>query len=165
MKNRVAVSLSVLLAMGSVSAFAGDGPGCGLGQRVWQGKSGLFAHTSAATTNGIFANQLFGITFGTLGCSPSAVVENEYEKKQFVAANIDELARDTAKGNGAHLVSLAGLMGISAEDQAAFFAVSQANYDKIFTSDMHDYRDVLAGFDNVLRADAHLSRYVRKQNV
>ena len=162
MKKKFCLAVGFILTAPQLTFAAQNGPGCGLGQQVWKGQSGLFAHTSAATTNGTFSNQLFGLTSGTLGCdADNAVVENEYEKKQFVAANIDFLAQDVAQGNGDHLYSLASLMGIKQQDKSTFFSVAQANYDNIFTSSNTDYKSVLAALDVAMSENPRLKHYVR----
>ncbi|MFI7919119.1 DUF3015 family protein, partial [Acinetobacter baumannii] len=48
--------------------FSDNDVGCGVGTQVWAGQKGVVPKILAATTNGIFTNQLLGITFGTLGC-------------------------------------------------------------------------------------------------
>lgn len=68
------IALAAVLAIGSTAAFADRDTGCGIGTQVWAGQSGKLPKLLAATTNGILANQLFGITFGTLGCSGTGTV-------------------------------------------------------------------------------------------
>ena len=63
----------VLMAAPVSMAFAGTGSGCGLGATVFEGQSGLFPNVLAATTNGTFGNQTFGLTSGTSGCDAEAV--------------------------------------------------------------------------------------------
>jgi len=157
-----ALFTGLFLSVASLPAMAGsEGPGCGLGQEVWKGKSGLVAHTSAATTNGTAANQLFGITSGSLGCNKDAVVSNDLEKKVFVASNIDDLAQDIAQGNGQHLSSLASLIGIEDQDKDAFFSFTQDNFESIFKTETSTYKEVLAALDSTMSTDDRFSRYVR----
>ena len=59
MKKFVAIAL---LACGSSVALADQDVGCGLGSMLWAGQSGLVPKILAATTNGTFGNQTFGIT-------------------------------------------------------------------------------------------------------
>jgi hypothetical protein len=151
----------LLLSIAALPAMAdNEGPGCGLGQKVWKGKSGLSAHSSAATTNGTFSNQLFGITSGSLGCNKDAVASNDLEKKAFVASNIDDIAKDIAQGNGKHLSSLASLIGIQQQDREAFFSLTQNNFETIFKTEEPTYHDVLAALDSTMAADQHFARYV-----
>jgi len=152
----------LLLSMTALPVLAdNEGPGCGLGQTIWKGKSGLVAHTSAATTNGTVANQLFGITSGTLGCNKDAVASNDLEKKAFVASNIDDLAKDIAQGRGYHLSSLATLIGIPEQDKTAFFSLTQSNFETIFKTEESNYSDVLAALDDAMATNQQFVHYVR----
>ena len=63
--KRIAVAASLFLLPVSVFAAAGYGAaGCGLGSMVFGSKPGA-EQVVAATTNGTFGSQTFGITFGT----------------------------------------------------------------------------------------------------
>lgn len=55
-------------------AQAVDSTGCGLGSMAWRGQRGIGPQVLAATTNGSFGTQTFGITFGTSGCDPDGRV-------------------------------------------------------------------------------------------
>ncbi|MFI7964943.1 DUF3015 family protein, partial [Acinetobacter baumannii] len=68
------LALAALLAAGSSVAMADNDVGCGVGTQVWAGQKGVVPKILAATTNGIFTNQLLGITFGTLGCRQGGTV-------------------------------------------------------------------------------------------
>ncbi len=137
-----------IIAFAVSSAFAGSAnTGCGLGSLVWQGKANSSVFQAfEATTNGTFGSQTFGITTGTSNCSqPAKFVSNE-RTNEFVAANMDNLAKDIARGNGETLEALADLMQIPSSERAAFYQKLQASFAKIFTSE----DVVLAGvLDNV----------------
>ncbi len=149
MKKLLVFAVTVaVMAFAVGSAFAGSAnTGCGLGSLVWQGKadSSLF-QAFEATTNGTFGSQTFGITTGTSNCSqPSKFVSNE-RTNEFVMANMDNLAKDMARGSGETLEALADLMQIPAGERPAFYQKLQASFAKIFTSE----DVVLAGvMDNV----------------
>ena len=49
----------------------------------------------------------------------------------FAQINFDNLAQDMAQGHGEHLASLATLMGVPAEHQAEFFALTQERYTSL----------------------------------
>lgn len=151
----------VVLSISSF-AFADNGPGCGLGAQVWKGKTGLVAHTSAGTTNGTVSSPLSGLLSGTSGCENPGVVSNEYQQKVFVAMNLDDLAKDAARGSGDHLTSMATLMGIEKIDQQIFFQLTQLKYEHIFSSSAVGYEEVLAGFNNAMLDDARLAQYAVK---
>lgn len=153
--------LALVLCTTPVFAFADNGPGCGPGAQMWKGKSGLVAHTSAGTTNGTFSSPLSGILSGTSGCDNPGMVSNEFQKKIFVAMNMDDLAQDIAQGNGDHLQSLATLLGIEAQDKAAFYTLSQKNYGRIIASADTSYDSFLVALNEVLRSDEQLGHYVQ----
>jgi hypothetical protein len=167
MKKSILTLSFVVLAASATGAMAAGksdqnyGPGCGLGQQIWHGQTGLLAHTSAGTTNGTSYNQWFGISSGTLGCKDNSVVQNDYERKLFVASNLDTLAQEAAQGQGAHLASLADLMGVKASDKAAFYSLTQAHYASVFAADHSDSTQVLAALDSAMQGDAQLAQYIR----
>jgi len=147
-----------LLSMSSIT-LADNGPGCGLGAELWKGKTGLVAHSSAGTTNGTVSSPLSGLLSGTSGCENPGVVSNEYQKKVFVAMNLDDLAQDVARGSGDHISSMAELMGINKADLETFFQLTQANYENIFSSSSIGYEQVLAAINSTMLNDTRLSRY------
>lgn len=152
------VALAAILAIGSTAAFADNDAGCGIGSEIWAGQSGKVAKLLAATTNGLFANQLFGITFGTLGCSGSGTVTAQVVT--FTNENAESLARDMAVGQGESLNVLAELMNIKAEDKARFFAVSKQNFAEIYSTENKDSYKVLTSLQSVMAKDEVLKAYV-----
>ena len=79
---------------------------------VFEGQNGLISQTFAATTNGIFGNQTFGITSGTSNCEQYKTFAYNEKLNTFVADNMDNLARDIARGQGEYLNTLAVLMEV-----------------------------------------------------
>ncbi|OTG69745.1 hypothetical protein B9T26_14960 [Acinetobacter sp. ANC 4169] len=152
------LALAAVVALGSTAAFADRDAGCGIGSQVWAGKSGKAPKILAATTNGLFANQLFGITFGTLGCSGTGTVTAQ--AVTFTNENAESLARDMAVGEGESLNVLAELLNIKAQDKARFFAVSKQNFSKIYSAENHDSLQVLASLQAVMAKDEVLKAYV-----
>ncbi|MHA3891357.1 DUF3015 family protein [Acinetobacter sp. GXMZU3951] len=146
------------MAIGSTAAFADNDAGCGIGSEIWAGQSGKVAKLLAATTNGLFANQLFGITFGTLGCSGSGTVTAQVVT--FTNENAESLARDMAVGQGESLNVLAELLNIKAEDKAHFFAVSKQNFAEIYSTENKDSYQVLTSLQAVMAKDTVLKAYV-----
>ena len=67
MKRIILAALLFSFSSGAFATAAG-GEGCGWGQALFKGSSGLAVHVVAATTNGISANNTFGMTSGTNGC-------------------------------------------------------------------------------------------------
>ena len=152
------VALAAVLAIGSTAAFADSDAGCGIGSEIWAGQSGKVPKLLAATTNTIFLNQLFGITFGTLGCSGSGTVTAQ--AVTFTNENAEALARDMAVGQGESLNVLAELLNIKAEDKARFFAVSKQNFAEIYSTENKDSYQVLTSLQAVMAKDQVLKAYV-----
>lgn len=152
------LALAAVLAAGSTAAFADRDVGCGIGSQVWAGQSGKIPKILAGTTNGLFANQLFGITFGTLGCSGTGTVTAQ--AITFTHENAESLARDMAVGQGESLNVLAELLNIKTEDKARFFAVSKANFADIYSVEHTSSAQVLASLQNVMAQDNVLKAYV-----
>ena len=137
MKKRVALTLAGGMVLGSVAlASAGTygSAGCGLGSLIFKDEPGA-VQIFAATTNGTFGNQTFGITSGTLNCGAGIVKVENSKATMFVAANMDNLARDIAQGKGESLEAFAELMNVPTNQQTAFNAKLQQNFNKIFPSD------------------------------
>lgn len=157
--NRKLPLLLVPLMMGSTgAALADNGPGCGLGQQIFAGQSGLAAHVMAATTNGSSSNQLFGLSFDSLGCNGETVITASFQRDVFVASNYDNIARDAAQGGGDHLQSLAQIMQMQESDAQRFYELAQVNYDQLFSGNS-DYSTWLEKLDTTLSADPELAKY------
>lgn len=109
----------VLAMMGfGASAMAQDA-GCGLGSMIIQKNSKLL-QLFAATTNGSFGSQTFGITFGTSGCKASSIVSRDQAVDHFVAVNDSTLRSEIARGEGESLGTVASLAGCSSQEVAPF---------------------------------------------
>lgn len=161
MNKMIKSAAFVLLAAPFASAYAGSGSGCGLGQTVFEGQSGLFPNVLAITTNGTSGNNTFGLTSGTSGCDAESVVDNEYQRKVFVASNLDNLSQEIAQGQGDHLASLASLMGVSEADQSAFYTFTQSNYGSLFSTSEVSADNVIASLDTEMLKNPTLAKYVR----
>lgn len=152
------IALAAVLAAGSSVAFADSDVGCGIGSQVWAGQSGKIPKILAATTNGIFANQLFGITFGTLGCNGTGTITAQ--AVTFTNENAEALARDMAVGQGESLNVLAELLNIKSNDKDRFFAVTKQNFTEIYATENKDAYQVLAALQTVMAKDEVLKAYV-----
>lgn len=150
--------LPIAVASTSV-AVADSGAGCGLGKVIFEGQSGLGPHVLAATTNGSYSNNLFGISLDSLGCSSESVVTAEFQRDVYVAGNFDNIQRDAAQGGGHHLQSLAELMNMQDTDAQHFYHVAQVNFDQLFGDDVVDHTKWLEKLDSTLAADPTLSKY------
>jgi hypothetical protein len=148
-KSTIGAAGAVMLAMAGGSAWADNGPGCGLGHLIFKGKTGLFAHVVGATFNGTAYNQTFGLSSGTSDCDPNAQVNNDKQRKVFVAENYDELARDVALGGGDRLTALAVLSGVAPADRDTFYRTAQQEFNALFKADSTS-DDMLASLDNLI---------------
>ncbi|WP_373001130.1 DUF3015 family protein [Sulfurimonas sp.] len=142
--KKILVSAVAVLAL-TTSAMAGvnSQTGCGLGSMIIKDDSSAIMLALQATTNGTSGNQTFGITSGTSGCSKTKFVMNE-RAQEFVASNMDILAKEIAVGHGESIDTLAELLQV--EDTASFSASLQSNYNSIYTSKSVKMADVL---DNI----------------
>jgi hypothetical protein len=150
MKTRLALALAGMVSMGiGVAPAAAQDPvvtppaavaantniagyglaGCGLGSMLFGKQTGM-VQVLAATTNGSFGSQTFGISSGTSNCTntgggaPSA--------KAFVETNREALAKDISRGQGETISSLSSLAGCA--DSKRVGAVLQSDFGKIFPS-------------------------------
>lgn len=129
--------LSLVVALGAVvgtfaasnAHAAGYGAaGCGLGSIIIGSKPG-FMQVFAATTNGTFASQTFGITFGTSNCGDGAVAAGP---KVFIEANKEALAKDMSRGSGETIQNLSAVAGC--KDSAQVGTHLQRNFQAIAPS-------------------------------
>ena len=132
-KKVMMLSVGVLVGMQAGLAMATNpdtGPGCGLGKILWADithQKNIAPQVLMATTNGTGMNT-FAISSGTSGCTNDGKIMAEHKATVFVAANFENLSQDMAQGRGEHLASLATLMGVPANHQGAFFAMTQNQY-------------------------------------
>jgi hypothetical protein len=152
MKKIVLAAFVTLLF--SSAAFAASGKantGCGLGTLAWSGRAdgSIVSQASQATTNGSFGSQTFGITSGTSECgTPPKVFANE-RLKEFVVANMDNLAKDIAVGRGESLNTFDELLQIPADQRPEFNAKLQSSFGSIFTHDQIAYAEVMTNVTTV----------------
>lgn len=152
MKKALGGILVVVAVLSLVSAAAAVDPkntGCGLGSMVWEGQNGLVSQTFAATTNGTFGNQTFGITSGTSNCEQYQSLTMNKQLNIFVADNMDSLAKDIAKGQGEYLDTMAGLMELNQTQRPQFYALLQKNFSRIYSSPAVTPADVLVEIRSV----------------
>ncbi len=151
MKKTIVLVLAGLLVITGTAYARGARAncGCGLGSMIFEGQDGLMSQTAAATTNGTFGNQTFGISTGTLGCDrPDNFVQNE-KVNIFVSENMDNLAADIAYGKGESLNTLAELINMPSEKRPALFTALQSNFDKIYPSSDVTHKQVIENIANI----------------
>jgi hypothetical protein len=162
--KRITCSLALaglLILVPTGAALAGDTDiGCGPGTQIWEGNTGIAPKVLGATTNGSFGLQTFGITFGTIGCNQGGTVTADARLRSFAAANLDQLARDMAQGEGETLDTLAYLMGVSEADRPALNALAKAHFAEIFGGDSVTEAEVMASLTELMSHDETLAVYV-----
>jgi hypothetical protein len=110
-------------------------PGCGIGSEIFKsGSKNVSSQTMASTTNQFLFNQLFGLSSGTVGCTNSGHFAQHERATLFANLNFDNLSQEMAQGGGEHLASLATLLGVPAEQQPAFFSMTQEKYATLVQS-------------------------------
>lgn len=126
--------------------------GCGLGSIVFGSKPG-FMQVFAATTNGTFASQTFGITSGTSNCNSSA--PGGMAARQFIETNRQAFAKDVSRGSGETIASLTTLSGC--RDTKAVGVTLQRSFTAIFPDAGVSDTDVSAAAVASLKADKSLA--------
>lgn len=153
--------IAAVLAGASTTAMAdaAGGNGCGWGNALLEGQSGLPMHLLATLTNGTSYNATFGMTTGTNGCNTNGKLG--YDGKSFVMAPgmMDEIAANAAVGEGEALNALAVLLGVKAEDRAAFMELTRANFQKLFPSANVTSGEFVATLHDLMKQDARLAKY------
>ena len=131
---------AVLILMPVAAALAAHpdtGPGCGLGKLAWaeyKNQKNIAPQVLMATTNGTFGSQTFGISTGTSGCTNDGTIMGQHKVTMFASMNFENVSQEMAQGQGEHLASLAALLGVPAEHQAEFFALTQEKYKALIAS-------------------------------
>jgi hypothetical protein len=143
-----------------VSAFAQNGlqgtghygmAGCGLGSMAF-GENTKLNQVLAATTNGTFGTQTFGISSGTSNCTAGGVAKIEKETELFVEVNYDVLQKEISQGKGETLNSFASLMGC---ESSTFGKGLQSNFKKI--SAANNSSEFLSNVKTTIHSDSTLS--------
>jgi hypothetical protein len=150
--SAAAVSMLFVAAEGAAHADGYGPAGCGLGAMLIGSKPGI-VQIFAATTNGIFGNQTFGITSGTLGCG-SSPAPGVASAKSYVETNRQSFAKDVARGQGETIANLSQLAGCA--DSSAVAAKLQANFKTVFPTANTSDTQVSAATVNLLKSDTAL---------
>lgn len=154
MKKLIAAAI---LASTSTITFADTGAGCGVGAMIFKGQKGPAPHILAATTNGSFGNQTFGMTFGTLGCDTSKPVVST---AMFMNSNMDNIARDMSRGQGENLETIAVLLGVEQQDRETFRSVMHSNFAVIFPNAETTSDQAVENLLNVMKTNETLAKYI-----
>jgi hypothetical protein len=110
--------------------------GCGLGYMLFghENPSNRALQVLALTTNGTSANQLFGITSGTSGCTQDGVVALNKELEVYAEVNLPNLSVEMAKGEGEYVAAFASLLGATDAARPALLKFFQERYEVLFPS-------------------------------
>jgi hypothetical protein len=103
--------------------------GCGLGSMAFGNQPGG-VQILAATTNGLFGTQTFGITSGTSNCGPSLFAQGT---KNFVEANREAVAKDISRGTGEAIGALSVINACA--DSSKVGAALQKRFSAIFPTE------------------------------
>tara|TARA_R110002072_G_scaffold133803_4_gene274352 strand:- start:35429 stop:35929 length:501 start_codon:yes stop_codon:yes gene_type:complete len=147
----------------TATAAGGHGPaGCGIGTEViFRNADEWHEHVLAASTNGTSGNQTFGMTSGTLGCEdaggPLAAGVD-----LFLDNNMEQLAAETATGQGETLAALSELIGVDAADTATFNTALKANFDQIFSSEEVTSGQAYDALISIMKQDIILAKYLNQ---
>lgn len=148
--KRALLGTIVFVMILTSSAFAYEkkygAAGCGLGSMLIGDEPGMI-QVLAAIVNNAIVPQTFGISSGTMNCEKQAKFSSNEKLNQFVVANIDNLAKDVAMGQGESLETLAEIMGIPAIERTVIYSKLQANFSSIFTSEKVEAANVI---DNII---------------
>jgi hypothetical protein len=156
---RLVIALAVLLTSATTVAAQGGGlkgsgqygaAGCGLGSLVFGNQPGA-VQILAATTNGTFGSQTFGITTGTSNCGPGMFAMGT---KNFVEANREVVAKDISRGTGEAIGALAVINHCA--DSAKVGAALQQNFSAIFPNEKASDEQVTEAILKTLHTDASL---------
>lgn len=128
--------------------------GCGIGALAFEDQAGMI-QIVAATLNGTFASQTFGITTGTSHCVPSAGLSASLDQELYLKSNYANVMRDAAAGDGEYLATFATLLGCEASAHPRFFDVTQSNHTQLFDEDSHT--TALKNVKRAVAADEALS--------
>lgn len=134
-----AVAAGVLALSSNANAY--DSTGCGLGSMAWRGQSGIVPQVLAATTNGLFGTQTFGISTGTSGCDPNGRVTGGTGRMllAFLENNMEQFALDASAGQGETITTVAGILNV---DEAVLAGKIQNNFGVLFASNDIDAVDL-----------------------
>jgi hypothetical protein len=149
--------IGVIITTASTLALADSDTGCGVGSMIFKGQSGIAPHVLAATTNGSFGNQTFGMTFGTLGCNANAPITS---MAMYMNNNMDNIAKDMSRGQGENITTLAILLKVKKADQPEFNALMKKNFSKIFPSDKTTSDQAVKAIIATMKSDTKLAKYV-----
>ena len=141
----------------NAGAAGGDG-GCGWGQALFEGQSGMATHVLAGITNASTGNNTFGMTTGTNGCTTTGTLG--YGGQSVVSSIMDEFSEDVARGEGDAMDTVSVVYGVDAQDRDTFAKVMHENFTTLFPSEDVTADELMASIEEIMKSDATLSKYI-----
>ena len=120
--RQIRTRLSTLICMTALLAFVS---GCTL-----KGTTNEITDTTSNVT---------GTTSGRTWFTEDGLLHPEHKLTAFMALNQTNVEQDLARGQGEYVSSLGTLLGLSNDQQAAFHAKAQGEFETLMTSD-HEVR-------------------------
>ena len=158
--KKTLLAAALMGASFSAHAVAPGGPGCGWGNLLFEGKSGLPMHLLATIVNGTSGNATFGMTSGTNGCDTNGALTYSGESLLGMTGVMEEVAQEMAVGEGEALTALSVSIGVDAADRAHFNSVMHQNFASIFPSQDVTAAEVMQQINMVMSQDQQLAKYV-----
>ena len=110
---------------------------------------------STESSSKTFQNTTEASSKFTSSTSPGGGSNDSAQKEQalaFTRVQLERIKTDMAVGGGEHLGALATLLGVPAHHQPELFAMTQANFSLLFSSEPTTAEDLLARLDDQLEA-------------
>ncbi len=148
---KIIAALTLMLCFGIKTFAAGYGAaGCGIGSIIFEGKNQWFEQGMAATTNALFFNQTFGITFGSLNCDANKLALKSDRAKVFIAANKNAVVNELALGQGETVSVLAHIYNCKSATE--FADLMKSNYSNVVSSRELSTEQIVKNMDAVLQS-------------
>lgn len=157
-RNSLVVVTAVLLLFPMSALTAGYGTaGCGLGSMIIgsdRGPEQIFA----ATTNGTFGSQTFGMTFGTSNCGDHGLINLSKEREVFASENYTSLVKEMAQGKGENLNILASMYQCPTAQYREFGAMTQEKFNNLVAGAETTPTELLSQLEALLSQHHSLSK-------
>ncbi len=155
-KLTLGLGMAIFLSAGAARAEYGMA-GCGLGSILFGKDNSMVMQVLAATTNGTFGSQTFGITSGTSNCVQGGVVKAQREQAAFAEVNFQDLKRNMASGGGEFLSSFGTLLGCEESAKPTLAKMTQTKYEVIFASSTTSPMQMLSTLKTEMKATPALA--------
>jgi len=120
---------------------------CAVTTKTTEGTSETFQNTTDASSE---------FTSSTSPRADSAKSSKNDRALAFSKVKLERIKTDMAVGGGEHLTSLATLLGVPAQKQPEFFALTKANFSTLFSSEQTTAEELLARLEDEIGANPRL---------